>query len=509
MKILFSTILLSAAITGSTIAQPLTTKQIDSLTERTMKAFDVPGIAVCVVKDGKIVHSKGYGVRSLNTRKPVDENTLFGIASNSKAFTAAALGILVDEGKLKWDDKVRNHIPEFMLYDPYVTEQFTIRDLLTHRSGLGLGAGDLMLFPSPNDFTLADVIHNLRYLKPVSSFRTKYDYDNNMYVIAGEVVARVSGMSWDAFVEKKIMKKLGMSHSAGSYNRLKDHSNEIDGHAPVEGKVSVIDRDTMSLGHSAGGIYSSIADMSKWVQYLLGKDTMKKVISADVKEEMFSPQTIIPVHGKSPYNTHFAAYGLGFFISDVKGYRQVTHTGGLEGMVTQVTMIPEIALGIIVLTNQQEGGAFSAITNQLKDGYLGITGTDRVKEYAGRRGNAVADAKKITDGVWKTVAEHKEDNDMALFAGTYTDKWFGDIIISKQKGKMRVDAKRSGKLKGELMFYKANTCVVKWDDRSMDADAFISFTLNEEGKVVSATVKAISPLTDFSFDFQDLELERK
>src|SRR6185295_1757638 len=165
-------------ISSVVIGQPLTSKQIDMLVERSMKAFNVPGIAVAIIKDGKIIHSKGYGVRSLNRSEKVDENTLFGIASNSKAFTAAALGMLVDEGKLKWDDKVRDYIPEFKLYSPYVTEEFTIRDLLTHRSGLGLGAGDLMLWPDSSDFTLKDILYNLRFLKPVSGFRTKYDYDN-------------------------------------------------------------------------------------------------------------------------------------------------------------------------------------------------------------------------------------------------------------------------------------------------------------------------------------------
>lgn len=163
-------------------AQVITSVQIDSLTELTLKTFDVPGIAVAVVKDGKIIHAKGYGVRSLNTKQKVDENTLFGIASNSKAFTVAALGILVDEGKLKWDDKVTDYIPEFRMYNPYVTEEFTVRDLLTHRSGLGLGAGDLMFWPDSSDFTKKDMIHNLRYLKQASSFRTKFDYDNNLYM---------------------------------------------------------------------------------------------------------------------------------------------------------------------------------------------------------------------------------------------------------------------------------------------------------------------------------------
>ncbi|MFA7409464.1 MAG: serine hydrolase domain-containing protein, partial [Bacteroidales bacterium] len=165
-------------------AQALTSEQIGQLVERTLKTFDVPGIAVGVVKDGQVVHAQGYGLRSLNTGKPVNENTLFGIASNSKAFTAAALGMLVEEGKLKWDDKVVDHIPEFRLYDPYVTHDFTIRDLLTHRSGMGLGAGDLMIWPDGNDFTRQEIIHNLRYLKQVSPFRSKYDYDNNLYIVA-------------------------------------------------------------------------------------------------------------------------------------------------------------------------------------------------------------------------------------------------------------------------------------------------------------------------------------
>jgi CubicO group peptidase (beta-lactamase class C family) len=195
----------------------------------------------------------------------VDENTLFGIASNSKAFTSAALGMLIDEGKLKWDDKVRDHIPGFKLYDPYVTEEFTIRDLLTHRSGLGLGAGDLMMFPDGSDFTKEDIIHNLRYLKAVSGFRTKYDYDNNLYVVAGEVIAKVSGMSWEDFIEKRIMQPLNMTASAASFSRLKNKTNAIDGHAPVDGKVSAINGVLSEQANAAGGIWSNLTDMSKWI----------------------------------------------------------------------------------------------------------------------------------------------------------------------------------------------------------------------------------------------------
>jgi CubicO group peptidase (beta-lactamase class C family) len=498
--------------------QPLSSKDIDNLVERSRKAFDVPGIAVAVIKDGQVIHAKGYGLRSLNSTEKVDENTLFGIASNSKAFTAAALGILIDEGKIKWDDKVRDYIPEFKLYSPFVTEEFTIRDLLTHRSGLGLGAGDLMFFPDSSDFTLKDVIYNLRFLKAVSSFRTKYDYDNNLYIVAGEVIKRVSGESWDDFVEERIMKPLGMTHSAASFDRLKDKSDIIDAHAPVNGKVQVIARSTLKVGHSAGGINSCISDLSKWVMVQLangkyGDAPGKQLFSTEVHEDMWSPQTIIEVHNPGPYKTHFAAYGLGFGIADVMGYKQMSHTGGLEGMVTQITMIPELNLGIIVLTNQQEGGAFTSITNQIKDGYLGITGTDRVTEYSAHRQEAVEGEKRLIDSIWHEVELiHQQSSghrDYSTYAGTYTDPWFGEVTISMNNGQPWFNSKRSPKLTGEMFPFKGNSFVVKWRDRSMDADAFVIFSLDEQGRPNGMKMRAISPLTDFSFDFQDLEFHRK
>ncbi len=498
-------------------SQPLTSKEIDNLVENSMKAFDVPGIAVGIIKDGKIIHAKGYGLRSLNTKQKTDENTLFGIASNSKAFTCATLGILVDEGKIKWDDKVRDYIPEFKLYNPYVTEEFTIRDLVTHRSGLGLGAGDLMFFPDSSDFELKDIIYNLRFLKQVSGFRTKYDYDNNLYIIAGEIVARVTGKSWDEFADERIIRPLGMNKTATSFDRLKDKTNVIDGHAPVNGKVQVIARSSLKVGHSAGGINSNITDLCKWVQLWLNKGKYsdgltKKLFSENVYREMTSAQTIIQVGGPGPYNTHFAAYGLGFFLSDEKGYKKVTHTGGLEGMVTQITMIPELNLGIIVLTNQQEGGAFTSVTNQIKDSYYGIAGTDRVNDYAGQRKQQLAAASQLLDSIWKEIATAQKSGntkaDISLFTGTYRDPWLGDITISVKNGKPWFDSKRSPKLTGELFYHKGNTFVVKWNDRSMDADAFLNFSLNEEGKAAGIKMRAISPLTDFSYDFHDLDFER-
>lgn len=513
---LFTVCLLSGT---SLLAQPMSSSQIDSLTQLTLKTFDVPGIAVAVVKDGKVVHAKGYGVRSLRNNLPVDENTLFGIASNSKAFTAAALAMLADEGKLKWDDKVREYIPEFKLYNPYVTEEFTIKDLLTHRSGLGLGAGDLMMFPDSSNFTRKDIIYNLRFLKPVSSFRTQYDYDNNLYIVAGEIIAKVSGLSWEEFIESRILKPLGMQATAASIGRLKNRSSQnlISPHAPVNGKVAAIDIDWSETANAAGGLVSNLTDVCKWVKAQLNQgrygDSLKqRLFSAAQHTEMWSPQTIIPTATFPPYNTHFAAYGLGWFLSDVKGYKQVGHTGGLQGVVTQITLLPELQLGIIVLTNQQQGAAFTAITNTIKDGYLGIKGYNRVQQMKERVNKNEKEAKEILEGVAKEIEAQKKNvksiPDFKNFEGKYKDDWFGEVEIGLRNGKNWFQSKRSPKLRGEMQYYKANTWIVRWTDRSFDADAYVHFLLNQDGKAESIKMKAISPLTDFSFDFHDLDLKR-
>lgn len=514
----FLTLLLWLCFTATALPQLRSLAAMDSLVERTMTTFQVPGIAVAVIKDGQVVHAKGYGVRSILTRQPVDENTLFAIASNTKAFTTAALAILVDEGKLEWDAHVTDFIPEFRLQDPWVTAEFTIRDLLTHRSGLGLGAGDLMLWPDSARFTLPEIIGNLRHLKPVSSFRTKYDYDNLFYIVAGEVVARASAMSWETFIETRIMQPLEMNRSAASINRLADTTNIIDAHVAIDGRLQVVAKEKGDLLSAAGGIYSSVADMSKWVMMHLNKGAYgagleKRLFSERVHDEMWRPQTLVPLRNPGPYNSHFSAYGLGWRLSDVKGFLQANHTGGLMGMVTQVTILPELDLGIIVFTNQQEEAAFSAIANTIKDFYFGIKSVDRVKELSERRDQQFAEAARALEAVEKKIAEQRKKKrglpERTLYAGNYIDPWFGEVTITVDDERMRFRALRSPKLRGEMFYYAGNTFVVRWDDRTLDADAFASFVLDAEGAPSRMTMKAVSPLTDFSFDFHDLDFVRK
>jgi CubicO group peptidase (beta-lactamase class C family) len=512
-KLIFSALLFSA---WNANAQVLSSKQIDSVVEKTLTTFNVPGIAVAIVKDGKLIHAKGYGVSSIKTNKKVDEHTLFGVASNTKAFTAAAIGILVDEKKITWDTKVTDVIPDFKMYDPYVTQEFTVRDLLTHRSGLGLGAGDLMIWPDSSTVTKPQLIHNLRFLKPVSSFRSKFDYDNLLYIVAGDIVSRVSGMPYEDFIESRIIKPLGMTQTAASWYRLKDKSNVIDGHAPYEGKLLPVGLSFGEIANAAGGIYSNVVDMSKWVIAQIndgkyGESLDKSLFSEAVHKEMWTPQTNLP--GGSPYNTHFSAYGLGWFLSDVNGYFQATHTGGLSGIVTQVTILPELKLGIIVLTNQQSGAAFNAITNTIKDGYFDIKGKDRIKTYNESRLKREDEAKKTTDKIYADIAAIQRSTKVKpavkSYLGTFKDQWFGEVSISDLKGKLHFEAKNAPKLRGDMTYYKGNTFIVKWYDRSLDADAFVNFVLDNEAKASGFTMEAISPLTDFSFDFQDLDFNKK
>lgn len=498
--------------------QPLKSSQIDSLVAKTMAMMPLAGIAVAVVKDGKVIHAKGYGVTSISTKEKVDENTLFAIASNSKAFTTMALAILVDEGKINWLDKVVDYIPEFKMYDPYITANFNIQDLLTHRSGLGLGAGDLMFFPDGSDFTIKDVLKSFQYQKPVSAFRTKYDYDNLLYVVAGEVVARVSGMSWCDFVEKRIMQPLGMTRSAGVYQNLKDKKNTALPHSTTNGQLKQFEaytKNDASLG-AAGGIYASVNDLSKWMLLHLnggkyGEGLKTQLVSPTNLKEMQRPHTFVGFNSKpNPITkTHFNAYGLGWDISDQNGNVIFSHTGGLPGMLSKTTLVPELNLGVVVLTNTDPGGfSFQTISRSIIDSYLGVK-LDRITQASKIIKEMESEGDSVTTAVWNTVKNAKASTlNLTNFTGTYRDNWFGDVTITLKDAQLWFTSLRSPKLHGKMSYYKGNTFAIKWDYQDMNCDAFASFTLDEEGNANGIKMKGISPNIDFSFDFQDLDLRK-
>ncbi len=494
-------------------AMPISAAKIDDTVARAMKAFEVPGMAVGIVKDGKLIYSKGYGVREFGKSGAVDADTLFQIGSNTKAFTTAALSILVDEGKISWDDKVIDHLPQFRMYDPYVTREFTIRDLLTHRSGLGLGAGDLMVFPE-SDITRDEIIHGLRYLKPVSSFRSQFDYDNTLYMVAGQIIPAVTGKSWEEFVETRIIAPLGMQPCSSTYGRIRDRRNVASPHVVVEGKLSVVPVMNIDAIGPAGTINCSIDGMAKWLMTQLeaGKSPSGKQIFSQARNaEMWSvvtPTSVNPMSA-SMMRTHFAGYGLGWGLEDVFGYKKVAHTGGVVGTVTWVAMIPELKLGVLVFTNQQSGAAMVSVGNQILDAYLRAPARDWVELASANSKNRDDSAKVIEDAAAKVLASAGPPSlPLDTYAGTYNDPWRGDATVRREGDRLFLKVSRTKDLEGPLLPYSGNIFVVRWNNRSLEADSYVRFEQGYDGKVTGMKMRAVSPATDFSFDFHDLDFTK-
>lgn len=319
--------------------QGLSSDKIDQLVDKAMETFNIPGLAIGITQHGKVIHAKGYGVTDLDNPSKVDTQTLFSIASTGKGFTAAGLALLVDQGKITWKTKVTDILPEFQLYDPWVTREFTVKDLIINNSGLGLGAGDLMMFPSQG-FSRQEIITNLRYLKPVSSFRSEFAYDNILYVVAGEVIAAVSGKSYENFIDQQIFAPLDMKHCGANLVNLQGHKNVANPHMEVEGKLQTTTQD-VAHGKSvvfaaAGGLQCSVESLLKWLDMHLSNGKLPNgdvFLSQAQHAQLISPQTILPVKSlqKEWFNTSFSAYGLGWKLADFHGVKMVQHGGGLLG----------------------------------------------------------------------------------------------------------------------------------------------------------------------------------
>jgi CubicO group peptidase (beta-lactamase class C family) len=504
---------------GSMLVQadelPPSMQDFDAQVERVRKQFDVPGIAVAIVKDGQVVLERGYGVRELGKSAPVTAHTQFAIASNTKAFTAAALSMLADEGKLDLDDRVIDRLPWFRMSDPYVTGEMRIRDLLSHRSGLGLGAGDLLFWPT-TDYSTDEVVKHLAAVPLKGGFRDRYAYDNILYAVAQKVIEQVSGQSYSEFLQQRIFAPLGMRETRFNHDHLIASDAVAVGHAKYDFKnLRTVAPLTWSNNSGAGGIYSSVHDMAKWMGMQLAAGHLpdgKVLFSEKRQQQMWSMVTPIPIAEPQVPELQaarpaFFGYGEGWMLSDYRGHKLVWHTGGWPGMVSRLTLLPEKKLGIIVLTNQEVGAAFNALTMQILDAWLGTSTTDWTAAYAAALSRANADA----DASWqKRLAARVSDSTPSLpltgYSGRYRDRWYGDVLIHQQDGRLRLQFARTAQLLGTLEHWQHDTFIVRWDDRSLNADAFISFVLTPDGKIREARMEAVSALTDFSFDFQDLQL---
>ena len=507
--------LAASAALLSIIAMPLFAQDyLDQVVARAQEEFNVPGIAVAIVKDGKVVTLKGFGVRRLGNPAPVTQHTLFGIASNSKAFTAAALAMLVDEGKISWDDRVVDRLPGFQMSDPYVTHEMRIRDLLCHRSGLSLGAGDLMYWP-PSDLSAEQINYRLRFVPLGTSFRSAYAYDNILYNLAGALIREISGKSWAEFIRERIFVPLNMRDSKTSIRDIDASTDVVAPHAIVDGKLRPLEHLPLDNNAPAGAIVSSADDMSRWVIALLNHGDLgngRKLFSERQARILWTPLTILPVNAPQPEiveaKTDFADYAMGEFLRSYRGHLLVWHTGGLQGMVSIVAMLPDLNLGVVVLTNQESGDAFQAIAHSVLDHYLGAPAKDWVGAYSAVAKRRAESAERVvSEAASKRDASSKPSLPLDAYTGHYRDAWYGDVVVEKAGDALHIRFTHTPLLTGRLEHWQQDTFIARWDDRSLSADAYVTFWLNPDGTIERARMKAVSPLTDFSFDFQDLTLK--
>jgi CubicO group peptidase (beta-lactamase class C family) len=488
----------------------------DDYIRRVMETFTVPGLSVAIVKDGKVVLAKGYGVRRMGQAAPVDAETRFGIASNTKLFTATALALLVEEGKIEWDRPVITYLPAFALSDPYVTRELTVRDLLVHRSGLGLGAGDLLWWP-PSSYNRKEIARRIRHIPLATSFRSAYAYDNVLYLVAGEVIEAVSGQSWEDFVRSRILRRVGMSQSDVRHSGATEKGNVAGTHAEVNDTVRPVDPFASDNTNPAGGIMSGAADIARWMVVQLDSGRVadgSRLFSATTARELWrevTPTPIGPVPGGLPQLKHLratmAGYALGLGVRDYRGYILRQHTGGLPGYLSKVAMIPDLRLGVAVLTNQESGAAYDAIVYRVLDHYIGADALDypalfqqlvqRTRQRIRETERKAASARDSTAG---------PSLPLARYTGTYRDPWYGDVRVTQEKGGLVIRFTPTPLLVGDLVHWQHDTFLARWRDRQLRADAYATFWLNPDGSVRQLRIVPASEAVDFSFDFQDLVL---
>jgi CubicO group peptidase (beta-lactamase class C family) len=468
-------------------AQNSKVKEIDEYIDKAVKDWQMPGVAVAIVKNDTVIFAKGYGVRDLNKGGAVDENTLFVIASCTKAFTTASLAMLAGEGKIAWNDPVTKYLKDFQMYDPWVTKEITIRDLITHRSGLETFSGDIMWLGS--NYDRKEVIRRARYLKPTSSFRTKFGYQNIMFSAAGEIIPAVTDTSWDDFVKARILTPLGMKRSVTRISDLVKMDNIASAHQFRGGKTSVIGYYPVDNVAPAAAINSSVSEVAQWIRLQMGNGSYngKRIIPASSFFELHMNQMAMGSGN----------YGLGWFISYYKGKRVVDHGGGMPGMISEVCLVPEEKLGFVILTNL-DCSFTTVVKNKILDEYLGGKQTDWSRQLLPQ--------KNYTDNMIKAEYAKREKNrtqntqpslPLEKYTGTYEDQMYGNSKVSIKEGKLYLEMLPSKTFKGELKHWHYDTFYVDWDEEFLTR-GWIKFDLDFNGNVKQMSMEVpCSP--DFIF----------
>lgn len=484
-------------------------RRLDVYIAEALEAWPVPGLAVAIVKNGEIVFEKGYGVREIGREEPVDENTLFAIASNTKAFTAAALAILVDSQKVSWDDRVRKFLPYFELYDPYVSNEMRIRDLLSHRSGLGTFSGDLLWYGT--EYSAEEVVRRARYLEPTGQFRADYRYSNVMVIAAGEVVQAASGIPWSMFVREHIFEPSGMSRTVTSVRDLAGMENVATPHKPTRDGIVALEWYNWDSMAAAGGIISSVHDMAAWMEVQLNRGEIdgKRLFSREASQEMWRAHTPIPVSESTREmypSTHFQAYGLGWSLMDYRSRKVVSHGGGYDGMYSRVVLVPEENLGVVVLTNSMTG-ITTAITNRVVDLYLGAEERDWSTELLVRyKIGAQRSSGRLEDIMHDRIPGTSPSLPLESFEGIYGGPMYGDASVTLEDGHLVLRLLPTRDFVADLTHLHFNTFLLKWrKEFAWFDEGTAHFLLDASGNV--AEMKLDVPNNDLFFT--ELEFKRK
>ncbi len=491
--------------TANTIkAQDINTKldSLDKYFEQSIKDWKVPGLAVGIIKGDSLIFSKGYGYRNIKKEKEVNSQTIFPVASNTKAFTSAAIAILVDQGKISWDTKVSSILPYFHLYDKYVTDHFTIEDLLSHRSGLKTFSGDLLWYGT--NYKRQEVIQKAHLLKPKYEFRTHFGYSNIMYITAGNLIAKVSGMTYDEFIKKHFFENLGMKNSYTSIEDLKNLKNVCTPYNYINDETIEIDLMNWDNIGGAGVINSNIDDMSKWIMLQLNKGTYnnKEVFSSKQSTKMLTPFTNFAVsegYNKMFPSTHFRSYGLGWSLMDYHGFKVASHSGGYDGVITYTCFVPGANVGFVILTNSTSS-LYNALSYKILDALLSNDNKDWSKLFL---------PYQLESYVKKDIPAKENPKapslDLKEYAGLYHSELYGNVLVKKKGKKLFVNMVRTNVFEGNAIAYDGDVFMLEFKQVPSLPQGTISFTI-ENNKAKSLIIDIPNPDFDFTeFTFEKID----
>lgn len=506
------------AIAAPALAAP--PADLDAKVEAFRKKVGATGVSIAIVENGKTTLAKGWGVRKLGDSAKVDSHTIFQTGSTGKAMTAAALAILVDEGKIAWDDPVIKHMPWFRMSDPWVTREITVRDLLVHRSGLGLGQGDLMFVPRTK-LTRRQTVEHVAYLKPKTSFRSGYAYDNILYAVAGQLIEEVTGQTWETFVRERLLRAGGMKDATTDSEDRFRVANRSYPHARLSGLLRGLgpqqlldERDELGRnGAPAGGIAMSAEDQAAWLKIQLAKGALpdgKRLFSEKQALEMWNPVVTMPITqlppALAPAMPNYQAYALGWQVQDYRGHRIIAHSGGVFGSITRVVIVPDRNIAFAIMMNSEDSGMLLGLYYMILDHYLGASDYDWPNKWQNWYETRLEGGRAALTQKQAAPVKVGPSLDLARYAGRYRDPWYGDVVVASTPDGLTIDFTSTPRMVGRLKHWQYDSFISEYDDKAIEP-AYVTFALDADGKVTGVTMKAANPIADFSWDYHDLDLK--